>query len=394
MVKNKHEKNLIKQARKTHVNNLKRKSRKYKLISTGSRKIKTSNGESIVIINAPENFTVYNFPSNFEYSILFLLNLEKYGNQLDVKKIVVNFSHTKTIKAAAVVLLFAVIEKIIQDKKKKVTIEFLGSNKYTLKIMNYIQESGLSSLCKTGKPENCFNRQYLHIISGQGGAYRDEIVDFIMEKIYANNMNAVLENAYSSAIQEAINNVAAHAYEKNEATKKWWVKCSYIKNEKQLYLVIYDSGIGIPETFPGENVDFKDLDEIDSYTESQIELLLESLNQEGRCLTKKEFMSLLKNNKDNNLADFAKIKDSVKIFAAMVGNLTRRTSEVESQKHGQGSKSIKGLVKNNDNGVLWIFSNHGLVKYYGDKIAKDADIIDLPSPIKGTLIQWNIKVEP
>lgn len=69
----------------------------------------------------------------------------------------------------------------------------------------------------------------------------------------------------------------------------------------------------------------------------------------------------------------------------MVGDVTG----TDSSKHGQGSKSIKALVADNDIGTLWIYSNDGLYKLKSGSV----ETIDLPKRMHGTLIQWNIKVD-
>jgi hypothetical protein len=65
---------------------------------------------------------------------------------------------------------------------------------------------------------------------------------------------------------------------------------------------------------------------------------------------------------------------------------------------GQGSKSIKSLVKENTNGRLWIISNNAvyrLKQLETDEVSGEIqpDIKKLPHFFPGTLIQWNIKID-
>lgn len=64
---------------------------------------------------------------------------------------------------------------------------------------------------------------------------------------------------------------------------------------------------------------------------------------------------------------------------------------------GQGSKSIKALVKETQQGKLWVYSNRGLY-FLEDKLGVSDDenkgeAIQLPKPLKGTLVQWNINIK-
>lgn len=382
---------------KTHQKNLKRRNKVY---IEDLRVLKLGGGKKVIIIKAPPHFDIYDIHKKFSPTLDFLSSLKKQSNDPNISKIILNFGQTINVKAAAMVLLFATIEAILQTTKIQIAVEFITRNDNSLEIKRLIQESGVLTLCNTAEPENCFNRPYMPIISSQGGKYREEIVDFIMNKIYDNKMTPLLENAYASAVQEAINNVSAHAYDKEKETKKWWLKCSYIKSEQQLYLVIYDNGVGIPNTFLQDKNIYTNLEDED-FNEHDLQEFLEHLhNDEVHPDIMSQIPKTIDELKDSlKTANIAPFPDHLNIFAAMIGDLTGRTDELEIQKHGQGSKSIRGLVKNNGDGVLWIYSNNGLVKYYGDndKTAeldrKKPDMFKLDSPIKGTLIQWNIKVE-
>ena len=80
------------------------------------------------------------------------------------------------------------------------------------------------------------------------------------------------------------------------------------------------------------------------------------------------------------------LSDAESVMLSMMSDV----SSTHQDKHGQGSKSIKALVDDNEQGKLWIFSNKGLLV---KESAKAGNLIELPSSIDGTLIQWNIKLE-
>lgn len=367
--------------KKHHTKQVKRQSKNY-LPNIGPRVSHTGNGVYIVVV--PKHLSCYD-AKVYETSQNFLKTIERLAKQNNTNNIILDFKDTVTLKSIDSVLLFATIETLIRTTKIRFSIQFSRIHNFTKEIQQSLNSSGISILCADNAPKITFDDETLPIISGVGGDYRDEIVDFLMKKIYKNNMDALLENKYSSAIQEAINNVTAHAY-KNTSDSRWWLKCSYFPEGKELYLIIYDNGVGIPNTFlPKDITNSPEFEEF-LKTKDVFEEMKKHLRSQGHIFDE----NLLPKNK-NQLS--MTISDELRIFAAMSGNLSGRSSEEKLRKHGQGSISIRNLVKNNDNGILWVFSNHGLVKYYGDKMGTKHQLIKLPKPLKGTLIQWNIKVE-
>lgn len=283
--------------------------------------------------------------------------------------VAISFMRTKEIKAAALVLLYAKLETLI----KKCNVNFQLLYGVDLKLIKQLKETGFFSLCRNKKSSNDFSKSQLPIISSESGKFRDRIIDFIKEKIYQNQFDDNLEFVYGDAIHEAINNVSLHAYT-DDKEKSWWLNCSLIDDE--LYLVLYDQGKGIPNTFTKGNKAFDEVDWSDL-----------NLRSEVNKLTKKwgiEFSEI-----DEIVIKKTKEQDSCIIFFAMSDDITRMTGRDEL-KHGQGSKSIKKLVSSHEDGILWIFSNKGLYRYENDE--KPPFLGDYTHSIQGTLIQWNIKV--
>lgn len=183
-------------------------------------------------------------------------------------------------------------------------------------------------------------------------------------------MSAYTESIYGGAIQEAINNVAYHAYPnmQDSSQKRWWVKCDLAGD--QLFLALYDKGVGIPETVMKRPW----YEEILKSTYPELkEKITDELANEG--ISKKDMIRY----------KLGIISDARKIHISMIGDVTG----TDQSKHGQGSKSIKALVSENAHGTLWIYSNNGLYKLESGIVRT----YDLPKAMPGTLVQWNIKVD-
>ena len=356
---------------------LKRRDKKHSYSTVKS--FHNRHGQETLLIAIPTNFSIYDVDYYFSQSLKLIDTLDKTSDKNQITKIILDFSNADSLKAAAVVLLYATIEVLITQHGKQIR---LINYTHSKGLKTVIRESGIDKLCRGFIPSNYFSESYMPVISGVGGCFREEIVDFIMQKIYANNMDALLENKYSSAVQEAILNVNAHAYTDNE-DKQWWVICSYLKNSNQLYLVIYDRGMGIPASTRNGHECVDELDFSLDETKHFFEIMKTEV---GDKITIEQAQDLLKQSSINEY-----LSDAGIIYASMIAGATRRLEKSEEIKHGQGSVSIKNLVKSNEHGILWIYSNFGLVKYKRG-CSKNYETIDLPKRIRGTLIQWNIEV--
>lgn len=348
--------------------------RKQKIYNYNNKQLPNSK-----MLYTPEILDIYG-KDGIDRSLAFIHRLQKYQYNT-ILDFTLNFRNCKTLKAAALVTIFSIVERIIVDYHKQVKL-VLPTQKQAPHILKTLRKSGLIELCREKKVENYFDRNYLPIVSSSGGRFREEIVDFIVKKIYQ-EMPPSLENIYADAIQEAINNVTAHAYiaENKNIIKRWWLLCDVIGD--QLYLVIYDAGIGIPQSLE-VHINKNELDFSQPETISELREHYNNFPELNQHSTFEQLLSIL------NSAKFPeKFPDEQKIYLAMIGNFTRKTGNDEL-KHGQGSKSIKALVSTNDDGILWIFSGLGRVKFVNDVIKPD--LMSLPKHLTGTLIQWNIKV--
>ncbi|HDL7602234.1 TPA: ATP-binding protein [Yersinia enterocolitica] len=319
-------------------------------------------------IKFPKNFCIYSPEKGKDYqeTLSIITDIDNI-NKNSTTRVLLDFSHTEHLKVASMLILYAAVEDSISNGK---TYKIVSLSK-ELKVNRIIKKSGFIRLCKRNIIPPNFDGEYIPVIASTGGEFRDEIVDFIQQKIYKNKMSAIKESIYGGAIHEAINNVAYHAYpslNEGNKNKKWWMKCDLA--DDQLFLAIYDKGVGIPETVLNK-LWFGDTLKT-TYPELEAKVINE-LKGEGIAAV------------DIIRYKFGRVSDAMKIAISMAGDVTGTAAS----KHGQGSKSIKALVSSNEKGTLWIYSNNGLYKLKNGKV----DTIELPKLLPGTLIQWNIKVE-
>jgi len=348
---------------------LKKLARKGKSYDT-RRALTTRQLGNEVYVEAPEVVSIYRVNaqtsrlerSPYERTLRFILAVKK---QLKKSKCVLDFRGTQVVTAAALVVLYAEIESIVTDVDFKHRVA-LPTAKGAAKA---IKNSGLMRLLN-GRPleKNFKELEKIPIIRGAGKEHLEEILNHIQERVYDNKMDANTEYLFGDAVSETINNVGRHAYPgKRDYEKEWWLTCEVIGD--QLYLAIYDRGVGIPRTVveqPWFLVSFK------SMFPKQYQEVQDALEEVAP---------------DVKLYAFKRLKDSELIYISMKGDI----SGTQKSKHGQGSKSIKALVNDTIGGKLWVFSRKGLYKFQSsDELPK---LIKLPVELRGTLLQWNITIK-
>ncbi|HEH9401587.1 TPA: hypothetical protein SIA35_004698 [Aeromonas sobria] len=283
------------------------------------------------------------------------------------KNILISFIDTSRLTVAATVLLFAAIDEAVSNGCK-FAIKYSHKN---FKVNSLIKKAGIQRNRLQAVISSDFTSQKpLSIIQGCGALFREEIIDHIKSFIYEENMTATEEHIYGDAVHETINNVLLHAYPEIQTRddKKWWMLCDVV--QKELYLAIFDQGVGIPNTVMSNNWFKPSLQKLypKQYKEIETTLGLHGLSKIAHRI------------------GFSDISDEQLIKISMIGDL----SGTHKDKHGQGSKSIKALVEEHDNGKLWIFSNKGLYTLSGKD--KMEHVHSLPMSIGGTIVQWNIKL--
>ena len=350
----------------------KRKNKKYQKNKRYEPYVVNSKGEHIFYV--PQYLSIYN-PKDYKITMRFINSLDLILEK-DLKEVTIDFSFCNKLKAAATVILYARLDSILERQKNiKINIKSKIKSKYFVdKIYILLKQNGIIDLCQRKKQsKDIFNRPILPVISGVSRQFIDDIIDFIKEQIYGNKLTGEQEHIYSDAVFEAINNVTVHAYPDISRDKcQWWLKCDVADN--QLFLVLYDQGAGIPDTFKKGNDLFDNID----WQSDEVKDILKS---------QKELFNI---DEDKELELSSLENESSIISLAMAPDLTRITGDDE-KKHGQGSKSIKKLVSINDNGILWVFSNSGLYKYRDENTLPQ--LVDAQQSINGTLIQWNIRID-
>lgn len=318
------------------------------------------------IVLSPSRLDLYS-PKCYEKCLKFIRECEAVQ---DGEELVISFAYCKELKAAAQVVISAKIEMLLREKNINVTVRKSQKSSF---VNAHLEKCGFFSLCEQKCTTNQFDGDnVLLMVSSQDKHEIDRITDFVIEQAYGEHPSPEQEKLIGAAIGEAHYNVILHAYKNLSTDKRWWLRCSIIDDE--LYLIIYDNGIGFAQSLDEKNANFTD--------NNWVDILQNFINQLGI----KSDVSHLSN---AEAFSYFQNKQSQLIYIAMTERQTGMEGEL-SVGHGRGSKSIKALVNEHSDGKLWVFSHYG--KYVYSNEAKPPLLYDHKQSLNGTLIQWNIKL--
>ncbi len=274
-------------------------------------------------------------------------------------RVFLDFSMLSSVKISAAVVLYAHIETmLIVRAPSKVTwcrpLDELTNEQlrrlgiWTLLGEPYKNNSASIPICSVSQKDKSL---------GNDLALREAITyaKAAIEKI-SGIQNVDEGDTTFSAISESFSNVWQHAYSddfevahktlgQSNRIKKWWIALHLI--DKQLFMAVYDVGVGIPAST-------------------------------RRKQWHKELLLDLKS------ALTGKNRDCADIEAAMKYG----TSRFKKQGRGNGLPAIKKFVDINPNGFLAIMSGRGLYRYRANTNSENwTEVSDV---LPGTLIQWNV----
>lgn len=318
------------------------------------------------LIKAPENISIYDFDgpnSHYDKTLAFLQDIEKRYMRTDC---FIDFSETKLVTAAALVLVYSAIETARAGRQGKANL--IWSRKSD-RVNQILKTSNLQKLILGNSfTYSLGSARHMPIVSSVGSNQMDEIIDFIQRSIYAEQMTPDTEYVYGDAVSETINNVGLHAYPgAADEDKRWWLMCQTFG--KKLYLAIYDRGVGIPKTVVERSWFLASMKSTHPEEYQQLTAKYPELEASGI----RAYIP-------------TRIPDQNLIYLSMQGDV----SGTKKDKHGQGSKSIMALVSDTDDGLLWVFSNNGL--YTFRQADRTPGLTALTKKFPGTLVQWNIEI--
>ena len=180
-----------------------------------------------------------------------------------------------------------------------------------------------------------------------------QITRSVAELVASGNIPPQLSIPLNNGMAEAITNTHNYAYQEKDELNRWWISASVNRETGEITVVCYDRGQTIPKTIR------------DSETKKA--------KYEKWAHRIKRAMGV---HDDHGIILHA---------------LQEGQSSTGKKNHGKGLPSLVGLIEQNGQGVLKIYSGYGRVKY---ELGGDGGDVYSSGPLSrempGTLVEWSI----
>lgn len=304
---------------------------------------------SFTPIRCPE---VLSLEDNFDGVVKLLDDIRTKSQKHRNKRIHIDFKPIRTIKPSAALVLAAELDRwnrhlaIRNSKLVAVDIEEWDNT-----VRRLLREMGFFDLLKVASiPEERSSTGIQYVQFCSGAKVDGKVIDDLQKLHLEPSISVPNKHLLYAAVTEAMTNVVHHAYRDQttlDVPKHWWLSAAYDGQSREVAVMIYDQGSGIPTTLPRK------------FGERIRALLPENLTKD----------------------------DAHMIQAAH--NLSRTATSSPSRGHGL-QRDIRRYIQELDcHGRYRVISNKGeYIVETGDNPDK---IISHKHPLKGTLIEWRLK---
>jgi anti-sigma regulatory factor (Ser/Thr protein kinase) len=268
------------------------------------------------------------------------------------KKLTVDLKPIQSISPAGALVLAAEFDawKTRNGYKK---LNAIDADEWDPLVRARLREMGFFELvkakCHVTDPPVTGDR-FLPFLSGEGS--KGQAAKELRSSIESLGLKLVDREALYDGLVEAMTNVQHHAYEPGDSVRSWWMSASVDTTSSKLTVLFLDHGVGIPRTLPK------------SQKWEKIRGFLADRGLDAR--------------------------NDAKLIEAAVSVERSRLNE---DHRGNGLKNdIQGYIETHHaRGKLRIMSSRG--QYVYEKDADGTEIVTtkkLPTPIRGTFIEWVI----
>lgn len=299
------------------------------------------NGKSVIL--APVSL---NFKEGTDETIIFLAKLRQEVLKGRVKNILIDLTSLEEISPAAAVVLLAELTRCIYyaGKIKKIS----GNYPKTDRAAQVLVDIGFFRAFGAKTPKFTLanhGRVYIKTVFGNrsDGRYTSGLLKQFEEVC---GLHPLASKRLYGALIECMDNVKGHAYPEFPGTRpdlsgEWWL-CGFADPvRRQIAIVFYDLGEGIPTTI-----------------------------KRKRSIRIRSYL---------NFTDSRILKRAVEVGL----------SSKDSHRRGTGLPSLRQFVDFAPNGFLRVMSGRGDIKY--TRTSKKITSRDLKTPLQGSLIVWTIQ---
>ncbi len=295
---------------------------------------------------------VLSFEDNFDGVVKLLDDIRKKTKKHRNKRIHIDFKPIRTIKPSAALVLAAELDRWNRDLAiRGSALVAVDAEEWDGTVRRLLREMGFFKLLRVASiPEEKSSTGVQYVQFCSGVKVDGKVIDDLRRLRLEPFVSVPNKHLLYAAVTEAMTNVVHHAY-RDQTTlgvpKHWWLSAAYDRQSKEVAVMIYDQGSGIPATLPRK------------FKERIRELLPENLTKD----------------------------DAHMIRAAH--KLSRTATHSPSRGHGL-QRDIRRYIEALDcQGTYRVISNRG--EYIVETGASSDKMIFHKHPLNGTLIEWRLK---
>ena len=166
----------------------------------------------------------------------------------------IDFRPIRQVTPSGALVLAAELDRV-NHLKGRPPLKQIDADQWDPNVRRLLKEMGFFKLLQTSSPTGepiASDDRYIEFRSGE--KVDGEVVDELRRLDLDPHVNVPKNRLLFSAITEAMTNVRQHAYGNRQsystAPRFWWLSASFNTEKKEITVMIYDQGSGIPETLP------------------------------------------------------------------------------------------------------------------------------------------------
>lgn len=249
-------KNLSNERRREQWNSIHRhkiEKRKQKRRRQGKHGRSHAGGEGITqkIIECPSKFSL---DPNFEEVIKVLQAIRAHSRGQKSDYIYVDFRPIKELSPAAALVLAAELDRwnhLLGSRGKGNRLQARDVKEWDPVVRRLLGNMGFFELLRTVNPiaeeNDDTDTQYVRFRTGS------QADGAVIYKLWKEDLEPLVGEVPNKArlygaVTEAMTNVVQHAYDGQASRRMWWLSASYTATKNELVIIIFDQGVGIPNT--------------------------------------------------------------------------------------------------------------------------------------------------
>ncbi len=214
-----------------------------------STETQTQTDTATYTITCPQDFSL---GSNFNGVSRVLSEIRTQSQKRRNYRIYIDIKNINNLSPAAALVLAAELDRWNKQPGEP-NLKSVDVGEWDPHVRDLLKDMGFFELLQVSGMQSTNTERNVRYIKFKTGKKTDGRVVYLLRK---KDLEPVVGEIPSKhylygAITEAMTNVAHHAYKENQVFRdlqNWWLSASYDSTKREVTIMIYDQGIGIPKT--------------------------------------------------------------------------------------------------------------------------------------------------